>query len=111
MEDIIPPQFSDIELRPDDIYMYNAGNPIGVGLDPLMNDSIKVSVNVTYSEAQHGIIQFIEKMKDSFILLSLIFLVFVVPGGGGNKMFYHPGHLGSYFFLKIILVCQILIFL
>ncbi|MGK7390472.1 MAG: Ig-like domain-containing protein [Candidatus Cyclobacteriaceae bacterium M2_1C_046] len=61
-EDVIPPQFFDVELRPDDIYMYNAGSEdsYGVRLDPLLNDSIRVSVNVTYSDPQHGIVYFLE---------------------------------------------------
>lgn len=59
-EDIIPTIFYEMELKPDDIYMYNSGNPIGVRLDPLLNDSIKVGVTVTYSSPKHGVVQFIE---------------------------------------------------
>lgn len=61
-EDVIPPRFFDVELKPDIIYMYNsdAEDSYGVRLDPLLNDSIRATVNVTYSQPQHGNVYFIE---------------------------------------------------
>lgn len=61
LEDVIPQSFFKILLNPDDIYMYNSDEiTIGVRLDPLLNDSIKVDVNVTYSTPTSGTISFIE---------------------------------------------------
>ncbi len=60
IEDTLPKSFFLIQLNPDDIYIYNSGNPIGVRLDPLVNDSIKVEVTITYSTPLFGSIQFIE---------------------------------------------------
>jgi hypothetical protein len=60
--DIVPKSFLKIELNPDEIYMYNTeeGTPIGVRLDPLVNDSIKIDVTVTYGTPAAGTISFIE---------------------------------------------------
>jgi hypothetical protein len=58
-EDVLPEKFLDLRLQPDVIYMYNGGSPVGVRLDPLVNDSIKVEVTVTYSTPNHGVIRFI----------------------------------------------------
>lgn len=59
-EDILPKSFLNIQLNPDDIYFYNGATPSMVRLDPLLNDSIKVDVTVSYSTPQHGSIAFIE---------------------------------------------------
>ncbi len=59
--DVIPKRFMEIQLNPDDIYLYNSDEvTLGVRLDPLLNDSIKVDVNVTYSTPASGTISFIE---------------------------------------------------
>lgn len=59
--DVIPKRFKEIQLYPDDIYLYNSDEvTLGVRLDPLLNDSIKVDVNVTYSKPASGTITFIE---------------------------------------------------
>lgn len=59
-EDVIPPTFFMIQLNPDDIYLFNGGSEYGTRLDPLLNDSIKVDVTVSYSTPPHGTIRFIE---------------------------------------------------
>jgi hypothetical protein len=59
-EDTVPKKFYEIELQPDDIYLYNSGSPEGVRLDPLLNDSIKVDVGVSYSTPDYGTIKFIQ---------------------------------------------------
>lgn len=59
-EDPIPSSFFMIQVNPDDIYMYNTGDPNGVRLDPLINDSIKVDVNISYSTPRFGSIHFLE---------------------------------------------------
>jgi len=58
--DIIPKKFEQIELRADEIYVYNGGSTLGTRLDPLLNDSIKVAVNITYSTPISGIVTFID---------------------------------------------------
>jgi hypothetical protein len=58
-EDIIPGSYFMIQVNPDDIYMYN-GNPNGVRLDPLLNDSVKVEVTISYSTPLHGSIRFVQ---------------------------------------------------
>ena len=58
-QDIKPESFFMIQLNPDDIYMYNSGNPLGVRLDPLVNDSIKVDVSISYSTPLFGTISFV----------------------------------------------------
>lgn len=60
IEDSIPPSFLKFQLNPDEVYMYNAGSPLGVRLDPLLNDSIKVEGTITYSNPSNGTIQFVE---------------------------------------------------
>ena len=60
IDDTVPKDFSLIQLRPDEIYIYNGGNPLGTRLDPLLNDSIKVEVNISYSIPSSGTIKFIE---------------------------------------------------
>ena len=59
LEDAIPKSFAAIQVNADDIYMINAGDPNGVRLDPLVNDTIKVDVSVSYSTPGHGTISFI----------------------------------------------------
>jgi len=60
--DVIPTTFLKIELNPDEVYMYNSeeGTPYGVRLDPLVNDSIKIDVTLTYGTPTAGTISFIE---------------------------------------------------
>ena len=58
--DILPKKFEEIQLRSDEIYIYNGGTPEGTRLDPLLNDSIKVAVNITYSSPNSGIVSFID---------------------------------------------------
>lgn len=58
--DSIPPSFLEVTLNPDLIYIYNTGSPTGVRLDPLVNDSIKIDVNLSFSTPSHGVINFIE---------------------------------------------------
>lgn len=58
-EDIVPESFFMIQLNPDDIYMYNSGDPLGVRLDPFVNDSIKVDVSISYSTPLFGTIEFV----------------------------------------------------
>lgn len=61
LADKVPTSFRVIEVHPDDIYLYNnGGNPYGVRLDPLINDSIKVDVSVSYTVPTNGTITFIE---------------------------------------------------
>ena len=61
LNDKIPSSFLVIEVNPDDIYLYNnGGNPYGVRLDPLVNDSIKVDVTVSYTTPNFGVISFIQ---------------------------------------------------
>ena len=55
--DTLPGTYFMIQLNPDDIYLYNSGNPSGVRLDPLVNDSIKVEVTVSYSTPGFGTIK------------------------------------------------------
>ena len=59
-EDILPKNFVQIQLRPDEIYIYNGDSPFGTRLDPLLNDSIKVAVDVSYSAPASGVITFID---------------------------------------------------
>lgn len=40
--------------------MYNSGDPYGVRLDPLLNDSIKVDVGVSYDPPHSGTVTFIQ---------------------------------------------------
>lgn len=59
-KDIIPNNFKQIQLRSDEIYIYNGGSAYGTRLDPLLNDSIKVAVDVSYSSPTSGVITFID---------------------------------------------------
>lgn len=59
-DDIVPAVFENLLLNPDDVYIYNGGSEYGVRLDPLLNDSIKVAVTMSYSTPKHGTIRFIE---------------------------------------------------
>jgi hypothetical protein len=59
-EDQVPETFFMIQVNPDQIHMYNSGDSEGVRLDPLVNDSIKVEVSVTYSAPLHGIVKFVK---------------------------------------------------
>ena len=61
VEDVIPAGFKEIQLNPDDIYIYtdNSESSIGTRLDPLINDSIKVNVSITYGTPSSGTISFI----------------------------------------------------
>jgi hypothetical protein len=58
-KDEIPGSYFMIQTNPDDIYIYNTGNPQGVRLDPLLNDSIKVEVSISYSTPLFGSIRFV----------------------------------------------------
>ena len=58
-EDMVPESFFMIQLNPDDIYMINSGDPLGVRLDPLVNDSIKVDVSISYSTPLFGSVSFV----------------------------------------------------
>lgn len=58
--DSLPPSFLEVTLNPDLIYIYNTGNPTGVRLDPLVNDSIKVDATLSFSTPNHGVINFIQ---------------------------------------------------
>lgn len=72
-EDEVPKSFQDLKINPDEMYIYTGGASYGVRLDPLLNDSIKVEVTVTYSIPNHGTISFIPnegwfyKANDGFI--------------------------------------------
>ncbi|MFZ5973741.1 MAG: Ig-like domain-containing protein [Bacteroidota bacterium] len=57
--DEVPVVFEKIQLNADEVYIYAGGASEGVRLDPLLNDSIKVPVIVSYSTPQSGTIQFI----------------------------------------------------
>jgi hypothetical protein len=58
--DVPPKSFKNILLNPDHIYLYNHENlEEGVRLDPLVNDSIKVEVTISFSTPSFGAIQFI----------------------------------------------------
>lgn len=59
LDDAIPKSFAAILVNPDYIYVINSGDPNGVRLDPLLNDSIKVDVSVSYSTPTSGTISFI----------------------------------------------------
>ena len=58
--DTVPSSFLQTEVNPDDIYLYANPDNYGVRLDPLVNDSIKVNVDVSYSSPNFGTITFIE---------------------------------------------------
>lgn len=59
--DTLPDSYFMIQLNPDDIYMYSSGaNPTAVRLDPLLNDSIKVDVSISYSQPSFGTISFVQ---------------------------------------------------
>ena len=50
-----------MQVNADEIYLYgNTDSEYGVRLDPLLNDSIKVQVDVSYTTPKHGIIRFIQ---------------------------------------------------
>ncbi len=57
--DEVPVVFQKIQLNADEVYIYAGGASYGVRLDPLLNDSIKVPVIVSYGSPQSGTIQFI----------------------------------------------------
>jgi hypothetical protein len=59
-EDAVPERFYEVKVNPDEIYMYNGDAPEGVRLDPLLNDSIKVDVGVSYGIPSHGTITFLQ---------------------------------------------------
>jgi hypothetical protein len=73
LEDAVPKSFLNIQLNSDEIFLYNGGSSYGVRLDPLVNDSIKVDVTVSYSTPGSGTITFIQnegwfyKPNDGFI--------------------------------------------
>lgn len=54
MDDVLPIAFQDFQLFPDDVYLINGNNDWINRLDPLINDSIKGSANVTFSKPLHG---------------------------------------------------------
>lgn len=59
-DDTIPVTFLDVKVKSDDIYVLSNGSEIGTRLDPLVNDSIKVDVTISYANPSHGVITFIE---------------------------------------------------
>lgn len=61
-EDEVPESFLlETQINPDDIYLYGGfTDGLGVRLDPLVNDSIKVDASVSYSTPEHGTITFIQ---------------------------------------------------
>ena len=58
-EDVVPLSFLNIKVNPDEVFFYGPGPASGIRLDPLLNDSIKVNVNVTYSTPANGTVSFI----------------------------------------------------
>lgn len=60
-EDVAPGELAEFRLNPDNIYIFNAGTSSAVRLDPLLNDSIKVALTITYSRPENGKIEFIDK--------------------------------------------------
>lgn len=59
--DKVPPGFLEMQVNADEIYLYgNTDSQYGIRLDPLLNDSIKVQVDVSYTSPSHGTIRFIE---------------------------------------------------
>ncbi|WP_242929198.1 cadherin-like domain-containing protein [Pontibacter vulgaris] len=52
--DVLPSFFREFKLYADEIYTFNSNNDYILRLDPLVNDSIKAEVNVTYSQPLHG---------------------------------------------------------
>ena len=57
-KDVLPKSFAEIRLKPDEIYVYNGDSQYGTRMDPLLNDTIKVEVTVSYSKPAHGAINF-----------------------------------------------------
>ncbi|MBB6612699.1 hypothetical protein H7F15_16775 [Pontibacter sp. Tf4] len=53
-DDVLPASFKQFQLYPDDIYIINANSDWINRLDVLANDSVKVQVDVTYTEPLHG---------------------------------------------------------
>jgi hypothetical protein len=54
-EDVVPASIADFRLVPDEIWDYRyPDGPSSINLDPLLNDSIKVEVNVKFGQPQHG---------------------------------------------------------
>ena len=55
LRDTQPDHFQAFQLFPDEVYMYNGGAPdTRIRFDPLVNDSIRTTVRVSYSPPQHG---------------------------------------------------------
>lgn len=54
-DDVVPKSIEEFRLVPDEIWDYRyPDGPGAINLDPLINDSIKVEVNVKFSQPQHG---------------------------------------------------------
>jgi hypothetical protein len=51
---------SQFQLNDDELYFYNSGNPEGLRLDVLLNDSIKGDVILTFGTPDHGSLSFLE---------------------------------------------------
>jgi hypothetical protein len=60
IDDTIPVTFLKMNVVSDEIYTINSPSEIGTRLDPLVNDSIKADVTITYGDPSHGVITFIE---------------------------------------------------
>jgi hypothetical protein len=55
LTDTQPGHFHEFQLFPDEVYMYNGGAPdTRIRFDPLVNDTIRTTVRVSYSPPQHG---------------------------------------------------------
>jgi hypothetical protein len=53
--DAEPEYLRAFQLFPDEVYMYNGGAPdTRIRFDPLINDSIRTTVRVSYSQPGHG---------------------------------------------------------
>jgi hypothetical protein len=55
LSDVEPKSFREFELFADEVYMYNASMPdTRIRFDPLINDSIRTTVRVSYSRPANG---------------------------------------------------------
>ncbi|GHA70053.1 Ig-like domain-containing protein [Pontibacter akesuensis] len=53
-EDVIPVSFHEFKLFPDEVYMFKNNDTVRLMLLPLVNDSLKAAVSVTYGQPRHG---------------------------------------------------------
>jgi hypothetical protein len=53
-DDVLPLSFQDFQLNPDEVYLINANNGWKNRMDPLVNDSLKMNVKVSFSKPYHG---------------------------------------------------------